>query len=288
MSILESKFDPRHDNLFLSHRGWQPISDKPHWFYKTAAVKSVSNWPFDFKLVGLHSVRAVQETMAKILLVDDDLELISALQNFLSLQGHVVETTNSGEDAVQLLQGFSYDLIVLDWGLPGLAGDEVCRTYRAQGGAAPVLFLTGKNDISFLETGFNSGADDYLVKPFDMRELTARMKGLLRRLASQYVAQLNIGGVELNLENRTITADGKQVKLRAKESALLEYLMRHPNKTFSAQNLLDAVWASDSNGTTHSVRTWMGTLRRQLAKLGKGELVKTELGSGYILECPDL
>lgn len=222
--------------------------------------------------------------MAKILLVDDDLELCNAVQNFLGLQGHSVETASTGEDAIQLLKNFQYDVIVLDWGLPGIEGDELCRLYRAQGGNTPIMFLTGRNDISFLETGFNSGADDYMVKPFDIRELTARLKGLLRRVSTQFVENLNINGLELMPEQRLAKADGKEVKLRAKECALLEYLMRHPNKTFTAQNLLDAVWTSESNGTTNSVRTWMGTLRQQLAKIGKEDFVKTVLGSGYTIE----
>ncbi|MBX9949428.1 MAG: response regulator transcription factor [Candidatus Obscuribacterales bacterium] len=222
--------------------------------------------------------------MSKILLVDDDQELTSAVQNFLVLQGHSVETASTGEDAIQLLTNFQYDVIVLDWGLPGIEGDELCRLYRSRGGSTPILFLTGRNNISFLESGFNSGADDYMVKPFDIRELSARIKGLLRRVSSQFVENLKIGGVELLPEQRIARADGKEIKLRAKESALLEYLMRHPDKTFTAQNLLDAVWTADSNGTTNSVRTWMGTLRQQLAKIGKEDLVKTVLGSGYKVE----
>lgn len=228
--------------------------------------------------------RKLEIKMAKILIVDDDLELSSALQNFLILQGHTVETTGTGEDAMQLLKSFSYDIIVLDWGLPGMDGDELCRLYRARGGMTPIMFLTGKNDVTFLETGFNSGADDYMSKPFDIRELSARLRGLLRRTNSQFSEELKIDGLVLIPDQKKASVRGKTVKLRAKESALLEYLIRHPNKTFSAQNLLDAVWAADSNGTTSSVRTWMGTLRQKLSDLGKGELIKTVLGSGYTIE----
>lgn len=222
--------------------------------------------------------------MAKVLVVDDDLELCSAVQNFLSLQGHIVETAATGEDAMQLLKNFQYDVIVLDWGLPGIEGDELCKLYRARGGLTPVMFLTGKNNVSFLETGFNAGADDYMVKPFDIRELSARIRGLLRRSNTRYIAQLKVDDVILIPDQRIVKSQGQQVKLRAKECALLEFLLRHPNQVFSAQNLLDAVWTSDSSGTTNSVRTWMGTLRQQLAKLGKDDLVKTVLGSGYTIE----
>lgn len=222
--------------------------------------------------------------MAKVLVVDDDLELCSAVQNFLSLQGHVVEAAATGEDAMQLLKNFQYDVIVLDWGLPGIEGDELCKLYRARGGLTPVMFLTGKNNVSFLETGFNAGADDYMVKPFDIRELSARIRGLLRRSNTRYIAQLKVDDVILIPDQRIVKSQGQVVKLRAKECALLEFLLRHPNQVFSAQNLLDAVWTSDSSGTTNSVRTWMGTLRQQLAKLGKEDLVKTVLGSGYTIE----
>ncbi len=222
--------------------------------------------------------------MAKILIVDDDQELCNAVQTFLSLQGHTAETAATGEDAMQLLKNYQYDVIVLDWGLPGMDGDELCRVYRARGGMTPIMFLTGRNNISFLETGFNSGADDYMVKPFDIREVSARIKALLRRPGNQFIDELTVGDLLLIPDQKIARAGEKEVRLRAKESAMLEYLMRHPNKVFSAQNLLDAVWTSDSSGSTNSVRTWMGTLRQKLAEIGKEDFVKTVLGSGYTIE----
>lgn len=223
--------------------------------------------------------------MAKILIVDDDKELAKALSMFLTTLGLVVETCESGEDALQLLGGFEYDLIVLDWTLPGITGHDVCRKFRDDGGQTPIIFLTGKEHVSFLETALDSGADDYMVKPFEARELFARIKALLRRRTGTYVPELKVGQLVLKPEmNVLVTPTGEVVRLRVKESALLEYLVRHPNRTFNAQQLLNAVWPSDSEGTTNSVRTWMNFLRRKLEAAGQADLIKTVAGAGYMIE----
>lgn len=224
--------------------------------------------------------------MAKILVVDDDRELGKALQSYFSLQGYVIEVTDSGEDALQLLGGFQYDVIVLDFHLPGITGQEVCRTYRSTGGQTPIIFLTGKGDVATLESVLDSGADDYLTKPFNVRELSARIRAILRRRTRTFAAEVKIGDLTLKPASNLLTTGDAELRLRNKETALLEYLMRHPNQVYSAQQLLDAVWSSDSEGTTNAVRTWMRLLRQQLATIGKADLIKTVLGSGYIIEDP--
>ncbi len=220
--------------------------------------------------------------MAKLLIVDDDDSLAKGLKNFLSLQGHTVETTGLGKDALQLLSSFHYDLIILDWHLPDLNGPEVCKSFRGTGGKTPIIFLTGQQEIESKELGLDSGADDYVVKPFEIRELSARIRSNLRR-PTEFIAELRIGDVLLKPDSNNITVGSKTIVLRPKETALLEYLMKHRNKTFSAQELLDAIWSSESATSTASVRTWMKLLREQLADLGKPEFITTIRHSGYMV-----
>jgi OmpR-family two-component system manganese-sensing response regulator len=221
--------------------------------------------------------------MAKILVVDDDVELSEALADHLGVQGFAVEVCHTGEDALQLLGGFHYELIVLDWSMPGISGEEVCRKYRAGGGQTPIIFLTGRGDIHHLETGLGAGADDYVVKPFDIRELTARVKTLLKRRTGAYSEGLQVDGLKLDIESRSIRVGDKVIELRAKEISLLEFLMRNTNRVYSAQQLLEAVWPSDAEVTTGSVRTWMNLLRQKLADAGKPDLIETVPRSGYTI-----
>lgn len=228
--------------------------------------------------------------MAKILLVDDDAHLVSTLEQFLKTADHAVDFCGDGQDAMQLIDLSSYDLLILDWNLPGISGLDICTNYRARGGQAAVLFLTGRGDIDSLEKALKLGADDYVSKPFDIRELNARVNALLRRRTAQFVAKVSIGGVTLDSERKLITSDDPSfpaVRLRSKECILLDLLMRHPGKIFSAQELLEKGWATDADASSDSVRTWMGLLRQKLAEIGKQNLVKTVWGSGYVIENQD-
>jgi OmpR-family two-component system manganese-sensing response regulator len=221
--------------------------------------------------------------MAKILVVDDDIELGEALADHLGVQGQTVEVCCSGEDALQLLGSFHYELIILDWSLPGMSGEEVCKKFRQQGGQTPIIFLTGRGDIHFLESGLGAGADDYLSKPFDIRELTARVKSLLKRRTGAFSPELQIADLHLDVEARSITVGTTVVALRSKEISLLEFLMRNTNRVYSAQQLLEAVWPADAEVTTGSVRTWMNLLRQKLAEAGKPDLIETVPRSGYTI-----
>src|SRR5580692_569361 len=154
--------------------------------------------------------------MAKILLVEDDVELAMRLRDWFALENHVFEVASSGEDALQMLEGFDFDVVVLDWSLPGISGLEVCRRYRASGGQAGIIFLTGKSDIPSRGEGLDSGADDYMVKPFDVRELGARIRSLLRRPRTVF-SVLRVGDVELKAETRMLSVGEKQIILMPKQ-----------------------------------------------------------------------
>jgi DNA-binding response OmpR family regulator len=222
--------------------------------------------------------------MAKILVVEDDIELAERLDDWFKLENHIVEVVGSGEDALQMLSVYSYDVVVLDWGLPGMNGIDVCKQYRRSGGHTPIIFLTGKDDVESKMTGLDCGADDYLPKPFDVRELSARIRSLTRRPTTMLPADISMGDVRLDPVSRTVQVGDKSVHLMPREAALLEYLMRHPNRHFGARALLEAVWPSDTEASEDTVRTVVKTLRRQLASIGRDDLVKTQLGSGYFIE----
>lgn len=222
--------------------------------------------------------------MPKLLVVEDDEELLRHVSAWLSSEKYMVETANSGEDALQILGNFNFDVIILDWNLTGITGLEVCQKFRKSGGSTPVIFLTGESDIDHKELGLNSGADDYLTKPFDERELSARVKSLLRRSSGQLTNALTVKGVTLDIEGRTATCGEKKARLSPRETSLLEYLMRHPNRYYSSKNLLDSVWPLDSEVSEETVRTCMKTLRHKLTEIELGDLVKTVLRQGYCIE----
>lgn len=225
--------------------------------------------------------------MSKILLVDDDAQLTDTLYSFLKGAGYVVDVSATGEEALQLLGLHEYDIVILDWTLPGISGYDVCATYRRRGGQASIIYLTGKNDISFLESGLEAGGDDYISKPFDMRELSARLKAILKRCTIPYVPKLNACGLTLDPAKQAIIPDDGSyatVKLRTKESLLLEYFIRHPNQLFSAQDLLSACWPADTDASADTVRTWIKLLRQRLVEVGRPDLIKTVIGSGYIFQ----
>jgi len=220
----------------------------------------------------------------KILIVEDEPKTGDYLRQGLREAGFTVDLVANGLDGLHLGAEVSYDLIILDVMLPGLDGWQVLKTWRTNGRHMPVLLLTAKDQVEDRVKGLELGADDYLVKPFDVRELSARIRSLLRRPKGLLPTELMLKGVQLELETRTVKVGPQNVHLMPKQCALLEYLMRHPNRPFGAKALLDAVWPSDSEASEDTVRTCMKTLRRQLATVGKEDFIKTVLGSGYLIE----
>ncbi len=222
--------------------------------------------------------------MPKILLVDDDVQLGLKLQEWFLSKSIDLEIVKSGEDALQSLEYFSFDIILLDWNLPGMTGLDVCKAYRARQGQSFIIFLTGQGDIENKEKAFLAGGDDYIVKPFDVREIYARIGGVMRRSLAIVGKQLTVQDVTLDPETRQVSVGEQKVQLTPKESAMLEYLMRRPDQPFTAERLLTAVWHSETETSIDSVRSWMRLLRQKLASVGKTDFIKTVVGTGYVVE----
>ena len=221
--------------------------------------------------------------MAKILLVEDDNDLANTVRTFLIFQRHAVETIADGRDALDHLLTFDYELVILDWELPRASGIEILREFRNRGANTPILMLTGKDAIDEKLTGLDSGADDYLTKPFDLRELGARVNSLLRRPADIVDASvLKAGKLSLDPTKHSAFRDGELITLVPREFQLLEFLMRHRNQLFTTEALLNRVWPSDSEATEEAVRTALKRLRKKIDP--DGQVIKNVHGVGYILE----
>jgi DNA-binding response OmpR family regulator len=226
--------------------------------------------------------------MSKILIVEDEEDLAAQVRDWLVREHHTVKHVANGSDAVDQLAVSKYDVIILDWLLPGMDGIQVCKKYRSMGGKTPILMLTAKSTIEDKETGLDSGADDYLSKPFHLKELSARIRALIRRTSSQSTNVLEAGDVLLDPVGRTVTKSGDPIHLERKEFNLLEFLMRNANKTFSAEALLDRVWESGSLASPDAIRTYIKSLRKKIDSPGKPSMITTVHGVGYKLELPDV
>ncbi|HEY9713183.1 MAG TPA: response regulator transcription factor [Chroococcales cyanobacterium] len=223
--------------------------------------------------------------MAKILVVEDDRKVADTIERWLTHEKHVIEVIDDGSAASHYMRINSYDAIILDWQLPGKSGIEICKEFRRQGGKTPVLMLTGKSTVDDKGEGFEAGADDYLTKPFDVRELGFRLKAIMRRGPEVFEEQLIFGPLVLDTKLRKLTIEAQNVTLLPKEFAILELLMKHPGEIFSAEAMLNRVWSSESDSTEHTVRTYMHTLRKKLSAQSC-DVLKTVHGVGYRLELP--
>jgi DNA-binding response OmpR family regulator len=222
--------------------------------------------------------------MSKILLVEDDDLVLEAIADTLETNNFVVEKVRDGQEAADRLKLYSYDLAILDIGLPKINGYDVCRNHRAAGGITPILMLTGKGEIEDRVSGLDAGADDYLPKPFHMRELVARVRSLLRRPAGLLGDVLSVRGITLNPSMGKASRDGVEIELLAKELALMEFLMRHKDQIFSVDDLLDKVWHSESESSEDAVRQCVTRVRKKLDVDGKPSIITTVKGLGYKID----
>jgi DNA-binding response OmpR family regulator len=223
------------------------------------------------------------EAVAKILVVEDDLGLARMVSDWLKFEHHLVETANTGRDGLDKLRAYEYDIVVLDWELPEMTGIEILKDYRSHGGQAPILMLTGKNSLGDKESGFDAGADDYLTKPFHMKELSMRLKALLRRTTTFMGDVLQYKDIELNVSTHKVTRGGTELTLLPKEFSLLEFFMRHPGQVFSADMLLSRVWASEADTSIDAVSTCIKRLRKKIDIEGQHSVIRTVHGVGYKL-----
>lgn len=219
--------------------------------------------------------------MAKILVVEDDRLVAQAVVDALKFAQHIVECVDDGKEGLDRLLLYHYDIAILDLNLPSMTGLEIARNYRASGGMLPLLMLTGRGDISDKESGFDSGVDDYLTKPFDVRELIARVRVLLRRPQQTLPDSITIGNLSLNVREGTATFHDKEVRLLKKERTVLEFLMRHPNQIFSVQELLNRLWSSESDSSEDAVRQCIARLRSKLSEGEQNSPIVTVKGLGY-------
>ena len=220
--------------------------------------------------------------MAKILIVEDDVDLSYNIKRFLMSENHAVEVMADGAETLEHLRFYQYDLIVLDLMLPGsLSGLDVCKQYRASGGVTPILILTGKTKIEDKEIGLDLGADDYLTKPFHLRELSARLRALLRRAPQLRENTLSCGYVSIDLAKHKVLRETEEIHLLPKEYALLEFLMRHQEQVYSPEALLDRIWPSSSDVSPDSVRTYIARLRSKIDIDGKPSIIQNVHGVGY-------
>lgn len=225
--------------------------------------------------------------MARILVVEDEKDLSRLIADWLKRDHHLVEQAYDGKSALIQMTGTSFDVVVLDWMLPEMQGIEVCRRYRQNGGNAAIIMLTAKQSLDDKAEGFESGADDYLTKPFQLKELAMRVKALLRRSSAEHHTRLSIRNIELDIENHRVLKDGKEVHLLPKEFRLLEFLLRHPQRVFSADEILDSVWEMDSNAHHDTVRGHVTRLRKKLDNDEGPSIIVTVHGVGYKLGTED-
>jgi DNA-binding response OmpR family regulator len=219
--------------------------------------------------------------MAKILVVEDTPELSASVLDCLKTRQHIAEHSADIAGAMSRLAVSEYDLIILDWNLPDGQGIDVLRWYRKQKGLAPILMLTARSEIGDKETGFEAGADDYLTKPFSMRELAARVDALLRRPRDIIDQTLSFGSITIHSNAHRVFKDGQEIRLLPKEFALLDFLVRHAGQIFSTEQLLERVWTSESESLPDTVVTTVKRLRNRIDAPGQPSLIENIRGVGY-------
>lgn len=222
----------------------------------------------------------------RILLVDDEIELTDPLSRLLTREGYSVDVAYDGVLGSQFATAATYDLLILDWMLPGKTGLEICQELRRQGKTTPVLFLTAKDTLDDRVQGLDAGADDYLVKPFELRELLARVRALLRRAGSPThettLGPLIVGDLQLDYQNQVAYRQGRVIELSQKETQLLKYFMENTGNLLTHTQILQNLWQQDQEQPNSNVIAALIRLLRRKIELGKEQpLIHTVYGKGY-------
>jgi OmpR-family two-component system manganese-sensing response regulator len=220
----------------------------------------------------------------QILLVDDEVELTDPLSRILKREGYQVDVAHDGAEGSKLATQGKYDLLILDWMLPQKTGLEVCQQLRSHGDTTPVLFLTAKDTLDDRVEGLDAGADDYLIKPFELRELLARVRALLRRpptLETPISQRLQVDELELDLDNQLAYRQGRKIELSEKESQLLAYLMHHPNQLLTHEQIHQHLWGEEDKPSSNVLAAQIRLLRRKIEARHELPLIHTVYGKGY-------
>ena len=219
--------------------------------------------------------------MAKILVVEDEKEMAETVAHVLRSEHHVVEVALTGDDALAMLRVSQYDLLVLDLNLPGADGLEICKTIRHQKRPVSILMVTGRKTIEEKERGLDLGADDYLTKPFHLKELQARVRALLRRTPTDSSNLIVVKDISLDQKQHIVTKNGVVVKLLPTEFSLLEFFMTHLDRVFTSAQIIEQVWPQDTEATDRAVTSCLNRLRAKLSEGEKFELIETLYNEGY-------
>ncbi|MGK7872007.1 MAG: two-component system response regulator RppA [Xenococcaceae cyanobacterium] len=222
----------------------------------------------------------------RILLVDDEAELTDPLSRVLSREGYEVDVAGNGMTGIELALEKEYDLLILDWMLPQKSGIEICQELRSQGKTTPVLFLTAKDTVDDRVMGLDIGADDYLMKPFELRELLARVRALLRRSptfdATATAGRLKVADLELDSSNQLAYRQGRVIRLSEKEIKLLVYFMRHPGQLLTHEQIYQYLWNQHDQPSSNVLAALIRLLRRKIEAKGETALIHTVYGKGYL------
>ncbi len=223
-------------------------------------------------------------TTARILLVEDEEKLARFIELELSYENYSVDVAYDGLAGLMAARDAQYDLLILDWMLPGLSGIEVCRRLRSTGNHVPVILLTAKDEITDRVTGLDAGADDYMVKPFSIEELLARIRAHLRRTQPDDADMLQFGDLTLNRKTREVYRGDRAIELTAKEFDLLDYLMTNPRQVLTRDRILEQVWGYDFMGDSNIIEVYVRYLRLKLEENQEKRLIQTVRSVGYVLK----
>ncbi|MEB3218255.1 MAG: response regulator transcription factor [Nostocales cyanobacterium 94392] len=221
---------------------------------------------------------------AHILLVEDEVKLAKFVELELSFEGYQVSVANDGLTGLSMARESHPDLILLDWMLPGMTGLEICRRLRTTGDKVPIILLTAKDEVSDRVAGLDAGADDYVVKPFSVEELLARVRARIRRTSEESSENiLQFDNLKLNRSSREVYRNSQLIDLTAKEFDLLEYLLSHPRQVITRDRILEEVWGYDFMGDSNIIEVYVRYLRLKLEANQEKRLIQTVRGVGYVL-----
>lgn len=223
----------------------------------------------------------------KILIVEDEQKIADTLQRGLSENGYWAEVAYDGNIGHKLFTNHDYNLVILDINLPGIDGYQLCKIIRSTDPSIPVIMLTSLSTLDDKIEGYDAGADDYIVKPFEFKELLLKIRALMKRTLNQSLPvgnKLRAGDLEMNLDSKEVTREGKKINLTAKEFQLLEYLLRNKNRVVSRSDIAINVWDIDFDTNTNVIDVYISYVRNKIDKEFSQKLIHTHVGMGYVLK----